>query len=441
MYRGIKNLKSASEEIKLTAEDENLLTLCSKDPAFFIFEYVRTVDQNGHDTMMETSLRRRAELDTLENQRFIKSDWYRQSGYTTLVLSYFLWKAMFTPGLIFTYCAPKKAQAYYEFETHIRKAILALPYWMQPGVTEWTEHTVSFKNGSTIRARVAEYGSIAGVASDYLFVDDFGFLTDKKMLELTETEFKCAKNRAKSHLILGKAQVFGNHSEANTLYWKNCDIPFYVSMNVWKAESDADKEFEQEKRKALGDKVFEKEYVGTQVEKKTTFASLIDTLPDAIRKTRWKATFHSKADGWKWLEDHLVVSSVCTEDVKFNDKNYPGLTIRSIELEGFPTASLNLGGIVTVDINYYTWELGDTAGIVRYKCLCLPSMVYGGALEYSGSAKDIVMSTIKLIIIDRLDADEELVDYDTTLEDIRTFSGSNDTRDSISDWLEANVRL
>ena len=443
-YRGIENLKSADEEVELTQEQLNTFKLCQNDPYLFINTFVQTTSKDGTH-LLKPSPRQRAELDVLQNQRFVKSDWYRQSGYTTIVLSYFLWKAMFTPNLVLTYCAPKKAQAYAEFDLHIRQAILSLPYAIQPGIKTWTEHTVTFKNGSSILARPADQKSIAGFASDYLFIDEFGWLTDKKMLELTQSEFVCMKHSARRHLILANSQIFSAHSEANTLYWKNCDIPFYASVNTWCAKTKEEEEFEQDMRKRMGDKAFEAEYVGIKKDpekKKLFWAEKIDSLPDLVKKNHWKATFHSQKADWTWIQDNMAVTSFANSQVEFNGYRYPGVILGVSEYEGHPVSGMDLGGLVNVDIEYFDWQYGKSAGKVRYKCLALPSMVEAASLDYGESDHKPLTSTIKLIVVERLGLTYEKADVpETTYEEICHYRCINNCRESISSWLESNVKL
>jgi len=446
-YRGITELRSAKEEIELVDWQIDIIKKCRDNPEYFIFNYVYTLTKENEMKLMESRPRQLAEISVLQSERFIKADWYRQSGFTTIVLAYFLWKAIFTPNLIMTYCARKRAYAQEMFDIHIRKAIQCLPYWLQPGVKTWTEHTVTFKNGSAITARPAERLSIGGYASDYLFIDEFGWLTDNKMLELTQTELVCAKNSAKRHVIIGNAQIFGAQSEANTLYWKNCDIPFHYSLNLWKANTDEEKAFEKEMRLRLGDRNFEKEYVGitpgngTNEREPVLFAREIDGLPDPLRNTRWRAICYSNKADWDLLNNPLAVTSVIPRAVSFNEKCYPGLILRCMDMEGTPVSAMDLSGFVIVDVEYYDFQFGKCVGKVRYRCLSLSSMVESDALSYtSASGASILYTDVKLIVLQRGNADGD-ADLSIDFEKCLSYDGAADRRSAISKWLEDNVVL
>ena len=438
-YRGIYNLRAADEEVKLTEDQTSILKKCAADPEYFIFNYVYTNTKDAGMHILYDRPRQRAEIATLQVERFVKGDWYRQSGFTTIVLSYLLWKAIFTPDLIITYCTGKKDWAYEQFQLHIRDAIMGLPNWLQPGVKEWTRHTVRLANGSVLMAGTADSGLISGVTNDYIFVDNFGWLSDSRMMKLVDTAFVGAKNWVRTHLILGAAELFGKHTEANTLYWENCDIPFVHSVYRWEAHTDEDRQFEKDMRGRIGDRAFEREYLGKsgKEEKETPkWASKIDSIGDPIRKTRWRASVHSAKPDWKWLIDHIAVFGMEHSKVSVGGREYPGLDLRCVNYEGHPVESLDLEGFVDVDAEFFTWNLGEDAGKVRYRCLCLPSLVETDRLLYEADDKRPLMSTVRLVVVGKGGDGVPRGD----IRDVRGYHGMSGVG-AVSAWLADNVEL
>jgi len=438
-YRGINNLKAADEELKLTEEQLAILKKCAVDPEYFIFNYVHTNTRDSGMRILEDRPRQRAEIAKLQSERFIKGDWYRQSGFTTIVLSYLLWKAMFTPDLVITYCTTKKDYAYDMFQLHVRDVIQALPYWMQPGLKEWTQHTVRFVNGSRLNARTACRDSLSGFTNDYVFIDDFGWLTDAKMRELTNTEFVCAKSRAKSHLILGKAQDFGRGSDANAMYWEHCDIPFAHSVYRWEASTDEDSQFEKDMRARIGDRAFEREYLGkSRKEDKDMpeWVSRLETIGDPIKTTRWRAAVYSRKQDWKWLIDNMSVLELAHAKVSVGGKEYPGLELRCYNYEGHPVESLDLEGFVDVEAEFFTWNLGESAGKVKYRCLCLPSLVETDRLAYNDSSAKVLYSTVRLVVLGKGGDGVPTGD----IQDVRGYNGMSGIGAVIA-WLYDHVEL
>lgn len=445
-YRGIKELRGAGEKVDLTEERRAILKRCAEDPEYFIMNYYRVNNRYGEGQLLQDRPRQIAEISTLQNSRYIKGDWYRQSGFTTIVLAYFVWKAVFTPNAVLLYTAPKRTQVLEPFDGFVRNPIKTLPYWMQPGIEAWTEDAVVFGNGSRIVSDVTRADAFRGNSPEYIFIDNFGWTSDSKLVEIVATVLPTLKDSAKVHLVLGSAQRFGAHTEANTLFWKDCKMPFVISEYVWKAETDEEREFEREQRERIGDAAFEEQYIGRlpgssiQAEE---ILKRIDTLPDIMRRSKWAVGFRSDKEHWKWLEEHFAVHTVETRQVEFNGREYLGLMLVCNDYEGYPVSGMDLGGIVDVDIRHFDWEYGKDAGTVRYRCLCLPSMVQAGTLTYMPVEKQNLETEVRLIVLDRCLLTEgcrlERMPK-VSLDDMRKCNGKYG-HDAISAWLDVNAVL
>jgi hypothetical protein len=69
-------------------------------------------------------------------------------------------------------------------------------------------------------------------------------------------------------------------------------------------------------------------------------------------------------------------------------------------------------------------------------------MVEAASLDYGESDHKPLTSTIKLIVVERLGLTYEKADVpETTYEEICHYSCNNNYRESISSWLETNVKL
>ena len=283
MYRGIHNLRSVDDDVTITNEQLQELKKCSADPVYFFENYCYISSRDGWHKFRPRK-RQLEEIPALESEKMIKSDWYRQSGYTTLVLSFMLWKAMFKGNTACLYMIPKKEHAYANFNEIVRRMYLALPIWLQPGVKEWTEQLVRFANGSIFCARAASADNAAGIGWDYVFIDEFGWIKDKAMVEIVNSMFPCYQSSARKHLILGQSHRFGRQTPANLLFWKNTTLPFHVSEFTWDQDDRLDENWATERRAWIGDKNFEKEYCG-RLDKEYR----VDGTPERFDKwTVWK---------------------------------------------------------------------------------------------------------------------------------------------------------
>lgn len=261
MYRGIWCLRSKDDIVVPTPEQADEIDRCAKDAEYFLrnYCYINTKD-NGMQPFPLTP-RQTRELPVLESEKMVKSDWYRQSGYTTLVLAFMLWKALFRENTLCLYMAPKKALAYGNFSI-LRQMYLALPLWMQKGVIAFTKRGIRLDNGSWLVARPASAGNARGVGWDYVFIDEFGWIKDKAMVELAATLIPCFECSCRKHLILSHSHRFGRQTPANLLFWANTRLPFHVSEFTWDQDERLDEKWAETMRLRIGEKRFRQFYCG-----------------------------------------------------------------------------------------------------------------------------------------------------------------------------------
>lgn len=261
MYRRNPDLRGEGEELRLEPAQLLEIEKCKHDPRYFLENYFYINSVLG---AVKFPLRPRQvqELDAIRDNKLIKGDWYRQAGYTTLVLGYMLWACMFQPKYAALYMAPKRKAAEGNFRSIVREMYLRIPYWMQPGVTEWTAQKIRFCNGSIICARAELEKNTRGIGWDFLFLDDFGYLTDRAMRGFTNVVFPSYEASARAKLVLGSAHRFGKQRPANLTFWENCTILFRVSEHTWKDDPRYDNNWACNERRRIGDLAFRQQFEG-----------------------------------------------------------------------------------------------------------------------------------------------------------------------------------
>ena len=285
MYRGYYNLRSADDEVTLTEYQINEIIKCSTDVEYFLRNYCYVHTRDNGMQLFPLRPRQQEELPVLNNEKMIKSDWYRQSGYTTLVMAYLLWKVLFTPNLACLYMIPKKELAYENFHEKVRLVYISLPFWMQRGVKEWTKQGIKLDNGSIFYARAASADNAMGIGWDYIFIDEFGWIKDKAMMEIVNSLFPCINASKKAHLILAQSHRFGRQTPANLLFWKNTTLPFYVSEFTWDQDERLDEKWAETEKSRIGYKNFEHQYCGKI---QTSDPSIIEPPEQFGQWTVWK---------------------------------------------------------------------------------------------------------------------------------------------------------
>lgn len=410
-YRGNNQLRSATEEITLLPWQQEEIMKCADDPEYFIRNYCYINTKDAGMQLFNLRPRQVQELKNMQEHRFIKGDWYRQAGYSTTVLAYMLWDTIFVKTPHFNvYMGEKEDRCREEFQK-VREMYLNLPYWLQPGVKEWTNMSIRMGNGSRIFTRIAKPTGIQGLCPNILFIDDFGYLTDNCALALVHSVLPTLMSTANARLIFGASHKFGNQTPFNLTFWKNNEKNYFVSENTWDTDTQHDEEWARAERKKIGDFKFERWYCGKivqdvmdQPEKeeppKIFWGNKIDQIPDLIRRTHWNAKFHSRNDDWETINDHLSVINMAHDSVEYMDHSYSALRFFVRNDEGMIPTAMFLEGYVTVDLNIYDLKLGNIVATTRYRCLCLRSLIQPDPLVYEDDNPKYMNTVITLIVLD-----------------------------------------
>ena len=452
-YRGNDQLRPATEEISLLPCQQEEIMKCADDPEYFIRNYCYIHTKDAGMQLFNLRPRQAQELKNMQEHRFIKGDWYRQAGYSTTVLAYMLWDTIFseTPHLN-VYMGEKEDRAKEEFYK-VKQMYINLPYWMQPGVKHWTNEAICMADGRRFIATVPSPDNVRSFTPYILFVDDFGFYTDNRALNLVQIVFPTIASSKSMRLITGSSHKFGNQTPFNLTFWKNSEKHFFVSENTWDTDTQHDQAWADDMRTKLGDFRFEREYCGKIVQDvmdqpkkeeppKIFWSNKIDQIPDLIRRTRWNAKFHSRNDDWETINDHLSVINMAHDSVEYMGHSYPALRFFVRNDEGMIPTAMFLEGYVTVDINIYDQNLGNIVATTRYRCLCLRSLIQPDPLVYEGDEPKYMNTVITLIVLDTCPIIEgaggmrELPDEADEISLNRILQERSGRRAAISEFLE-----
>lgn len=455
-YRGYHNLRSAKEDIELSKWEQLEFDKCKDSAEYFIRNYCYINTKDNGKQLFDLRPRQAQLLQELDNNRFIKGDWYRQSGFTTTCLAYLMWKMIFTDNpLLILYMNDTNDHCKGEF-SKFREIYINLPYWMQPGVRAWSNTNVELRNRSRIMAMPVTDSNGRGLSPNYIMFDDFGFLTDRCALHCVQSIIPTIMSTKTAHIITGHAHKFGNQTAFNLMYWKNNEKYFFVSENTWDTDTQHDEEWAKAERAKLGDATFEHFYCGKITQsiisrdepaRIPSWAGTIDRIPDLIRRTKWKVKFHSRRKDWETLNEHLSVYYLSHGEVEYYGKKYPALKLGIMNDEGAVASAMELEGYVTADLNIFGWKLGELVADIRYECVCLNSLIAPEILAYDDLSKPEFWRTeLTLIIMDRCSIVDgkgripEITDEatDEILEE--ELNKTHGWREAISIFLDDNCR-
>ncbi len=116
-------------------------------------------------------------LDRFHHNRFNVCKLPRQSGKSTIVVSYLLHYALFNDNVNIAILANKAATAR-DLLDRLQTAYENLPKWLQQGVLTWNKASLELENGSKIIAASTSASAVRGGSYNIIFLDEFAFVAN-----------------------------------------------------------------------------------------------------------------------------------------------------------------------------------------------------------------------------------------------------------------------
>jgi len=168
-------LKKSNVPVQFTFEQIEEYIRCSKDADYFISTYVKIVNVDKGLVNFDMYPYQRKMINTFVNNRFTITKMPRQSGKSTAVVSYILWKTLFQDNQNCAILANKSSLAR-ELLEKIKTAYENLPKWLQQGVVTWNKGNIELENGSKVLASATSASAIRGGSFNLILLDEFAFV-------------------------------------------------------------------------------------------------------------------------------------------------------------------------------------------------------------------------------------------------------------------------
>ena len=134
---------------------------CLEDPKYFIQEYLKIVTIDKGLVPFEMYDFQRKMVDTFHDNRFTICKLPRQSGKSTIIVSYLLHYVLFNDNVNVAILANKSSTAR-DLLGRLQLAYEHLPKWMQQGVLNWNKGSLELENGSRIVAASTSSSAVRG---------------------------------------------------------------------------------------------------------------------------------------------------------------------------------------------------------------------------------------------------------------------------------------
>ena len=174
-YLGNPNLKKANVAQNWTKEELVEYQKCMDSPQYFIENYVKIVSLDEGLVPFKMYDFQKEMVGTFHNNRFTICKLPRQSGKSTVMVSYLLHYALFNPSVNIAILANKAATAR-DLLSRLQLAYEHLPKWLQQGVMSWNKGSLELENGSKILASSTSASAVRGGSYNIIFLDEFAYV-------------------------------------------------------------------------------------------------------------------------------------------------------------------------------------------------------------------------------------------------------------------------
>ena len=174
-YLGNPNLKKANVAQNWTKEELVEYQKCMDSPQYFIENYVKIVSLDEGLVPFKMYDFQKEMVGTFHSNRFTICKLPRQSGKSTVMVSYLLHYALFNPSVNIAILANKAATAR-DLLSRLQLAYEHLPKWLQQGVMSWNKGSLELENGSKILASSTSASAVRGGSYNIIFLDEFAYV-------------------------------------------------------------------------------------------------------------------------------------------------------------------------------------------------------------------------------------------------------------------------
>ena len=174
-YLGNPNLKKAHTKSRFSPKQVDEVMKCLEDPKYFIEKYLKIVTIDKGLVPFEMYDFQRKMVDTFHDNRFTICKLPRQSGKSTIIVSYLLHYVLFNDNVNVAILANKSSTAR-DLLGRLQLAYEYLPKWMQQGVLNWNKGSLELENGSRIVAASTSSSAVRGSTFNIIFLDEFAYV-------------------------------------------------------------------------------------------------------------------------------------------------------------------------------------------------------------------------------------------------------------------------
>ena len=288
-YLGNPNLKRANVQQNWTKKQLQEYAKCMEDPLYFIQNYVKIVSLDEGLIPFKMYPFQKEMVGTFHNNRFTICKLPRQSGKSTVMISYLLHYALFNPSVNIAILANKAATAR-DLLSRLQLAYEHLPHWLQQGVMSWNKGSLELENGSKILASSTSASAVRGGSYNIIFLDEFAYVPSNVAEQFFSSVYPTISSGQST-----KVMIVSTPHGMNMFYkiWTDAEEKrnSYIPIEVhWSEVPGRDEKWKKETIANTSEQQFNTEF-------ECEFLGSIDTLisPSKLRVLTYKTPIQSNA--------------------------------------------------------------------------------------------------------------------------------------------------
>ena len=288
-YLGNPNLKKANVQQEWTKEELLEYSKCAEDPLYFIQNYVKIISLDEGLVPFKMYPFQKEMVGTFHNNRFTICKLPRQSGKSTVMVSYLLHYALFNPSVNIAILANKAATAR-DLLSRLQLAYEHLPHWLQQGIMSWNKGSLELENGSKILASSTSASAVRGGSYNIIFLDEFAYVPSNVAEQFFSSVYPTISSGQST-----KVMIVSTPHGMNMFYkiWTDAEEKrnSYIPIEVhWSEVPGRDEKWKKETIANTSEQQFNTEF-------ECEFLGSIDTLisPSKLRVLTYKTPLQSNA--------------------------------------------------------------------------------------------------------------------------------------------------
>jgi hypothetical protein len=210
IYLGNPLLKKANVAQDWTKAEIKEYLKCKEDPVYFALNYVKIVQVDEGLIPFRMYDFQKELVKKFHNNRFNIAKLPRQTGKSTVVVSYLLHYALFNDSSNIGILANKASTAR-DLLGRLQTAYENLPKWLQQGVLSWNKGSMELENGSKIMAASTSASAVRGMSFNIIFLDEFAFVPNHIADDFFSSVYPTISSGQKTKVIIISTPYGMNH--------------------------------------------------------------------------------------------------------------------------------------------------------------------------------------------------------------------------------------